>query len=265
MKKKILALALVLTLAMPVLTRADHDEDENEGQESTTFSVTSVSPSTVENGQANEITITGTGFGTIVQVGARLGEWEDNGKDDTDDVVALTSVTVVSDTTITATVPAGTEAENNEDITVYDSGVTPNLYFTLDNALTVHPSFMVYDNDGDSDGVVEVYQTNSRKTKTTFNLNVAGQSYKNKRWIKVRVGNKKGVITGISRTGGNSIVQVKFKYGKMAAGDYNISLTYKNRLKRAVQRNGKTKYRTTWETGTMTHDNAFSVLLRPSD
>lgn len=261
MKKEILALTLALALAIPVLARAD----QNEGQESTTFSVASVSPSTIENDQANEITLTGTGFRTIQQVGVQLGEWEDDRKDDTDDIMVLTNVTVVNDTTITATVPAGAEAENNEDITVFDSGVTPSLYFTLDNALTVHPSFILYDNDGDNDGIVEVYQTNSKSTKTTFSLNVVGQSYKNKRRLKVRVGNKKGVITGISRTDGDSIVRVKFKYGKMAVGDYNISLTYKNRLKRAVQSKGKTKYRNTWERGTITHNNAFSILLQPLD
>lgn len=252
---------LALAIAAPVLALADEDD----GRESTTFSVTSVTPATIENDRANEITITGTGFSSIATVGARLGEWQDDEKDDTDDAVALTNVTVINDTTITATVPAGAEAENDEDVTVFDSGVTPNSYFTLDNALTVHPSFMVYDNDEDLNGIVEVFQTSSKSAKTTFSLNVAGQSYKNKRWIKVRVGSKKGVITKITRTGGNSIVRVKFKYGKMAVGDYNISLIYKNRLKRAVQSRGKTKYRTFWETGTMTHNNAFSVRLQPVD
>ncbi|MDP1884611.1 MAG: hypothetical protein Q8L10_04555 [Candidatus Moranbacteria bacterium] len=260
MKQKILALALALAIAAPVLTRAN-----NNGVESTTFSVTSVSPSTVENYQANDITITGTGFSSIVQVGARLGEWIDNKKDDTDDAIALANVTVVDNTTITATVPVGAKAGDIKDVTVYDSGVTPNIYSTLDSALTVHPSFEVNDQDGDSDGIVEVYQTRSKNAKTVFSLTVAGQSYKNKRWIKVRVGNKKGVITGITRTGGNSIVRVKFKYGKMAAGNYDISLTYKNGLKKAVTRKGKTKYKTIWESGTMSSGNAFSVLLQQID
>jgi hypothetical protein len=260
MKQKILALALALAIAAPVLTRAN-----NNGVESTTFSVTSVSPSTVENYQTNDITITGTDFSSIVQVGARLGEWTDNKKDDTDDAVALANVTVVDDTTITATVPVGAKAGDIKDVTVYDSGVTPNIYSTLDSALTVHPSFEVNDQDGDSDGIVEVYQTRSKSAKTVFSLTVAGQSYKNKRWIKVRVGNKKGVITKITRTSGNSIVRVKFKYGKMAAGNYDISLTYKNRLRKAVTRNGKTRYRNIWESGTMSNGNAFSVLLQQID
>ncbi len=260
MKKKILALVLALALAVPVLAWADHDdEDENEGSESTTYTITSVSPSTIENYQANEITITGTGFSTIVQVGARLGEWEDDEKDDTDDNVALTNVTVVNNTTITATVPTGVEAEDEEDVTIYDSGVTPNTYYTLEDALTVHPSFEVDDEDGDDDQVVDVYQTSSKNAKAVFGLTVAGQSFKNKRWLKVRVGNKKGVITGITRTGGNTIVRVKFKYGKMAAGNYNVSLAYRNRLKKAVTRNGKTKYRNIWESGTMTNNNAFFI------
>ncbi|OGI26038.1 MAG: hypothetical protein A3J76_05505 [Candidatus Moranbacteria bacterium RBG_13_45_13] len=255
----LLTAALALALAMPVLARADHDDDENEGSESTTYTITSVSPSAIENYQSNEITITGTGFGTIVQVGAQLGEWEDDEKDDTDDVVALTNVTVVNGTTITATIPAGAEAEDNEDITVYDSGVTPNTYYTLEDALTVHPSFEVDDEDGDDDEIIEVDRTNLKSAKALFNLTVAGQSFKNKRWLKVRVGNKKGVISGITRTGDNTIVRVKFKYGKMAAGNYNISLTYKNRLKKAVTRNGKTKYRNIWESGTMTNNNAFVI------
>lgn len=261
MKKKFLALVLALALAVPALTLASN----NSGSESTTFSVASVSPSTVENYQTDEITITGTGFSSIVHIGARLGEWTDDKKDDTDNTVALTNATVVNNTTITATVPAGAEAGDIKDITVFDSGVTPNVYSTLDDALTIHPSFLVNDNDGDSDGIVEVYQTSSKSVQAVFGLTVAGQSYKNKKWLKVRVGNKKGVITKITRTGGNTIVRVKFKYGKMAAGNYNISLSYKNGLKKAVTRNGRTKYRTIWESGTMGNGNAFSVLLQPLD
>ncbi|MCX6766998.1 MAG: IPT/TIG domain-containing protein [Candidatus Moranbacteria bacterium] len=265
MRKKILALTLALAIAAPVLALASNDDGENNngGTESTTFSVTSVSPSTIENYQANDITITGTGFNSISHVGAHLGKFEDDEKDDTDDTGTLNNVTVVNDATITATIPAEADAGDMKSITVVDTGATPNTYFTLLDALTIHPSFEVNDRDGDNDGIVEVYQTNSKNAQAVFNLDVAGQSYKNKKWLKVRVGSKKGVISKVSRTGGNSIVSVKFKYGKMAAGNYDISLTYKNGLKKAVTRNGKTKYKTIWESGTMGNGNAFSVLLQP--
>lgn len=255
--KKILVFALSLALVAPIIASAD--DNESGGQKSTTFSVTSVSPSTIDNNQASQITITGSGFSTIVQVGAQLGEFEDNERDDTDDIGALTNVTIVNDTTITATVPASADADDERSVTVIDRGVTPNTYSTLGDALTIHPSFKIEDEDGDKDGIEEVEHSNSGSVKAVFNLTAAGQLYKNKRWLKVRVGNRKAVITKITRTGGNSIVRVKVKYGKMKAGSYNVSLTYKNRLKKAVTRNSKTKYRTIWERGTMTNNNMFVV------
>lgn len=258
MEKKLLALALTLALATPILARAD-DDNEGNGQKSTIFSVTSVSPSTIDNNQTNQITITGTGFGKIIQIGAQLGDFEDDQRDDTDDIGALTNVTVVNDTTITATVPASADADDERSITVIDRGVTPNTYSTLDDALTIHPSFQMEDEDGDNDGIEEVEYSDSGRVGATFNLNVTGQSYKSKRWLKASVGNKRATIVKVTRAGKNSIVRVKFKYGKMAAGNYNVKLVYKNRLKKGIQANNKTKYRNIWERGTITKNNAFAV------
>jgi len=54
------------------------------------------------------ITITGSGFSGIGDIRAKLGAWEDDKRDATDDSALPTNVSVVDDTTITATVPAGT-------------------------------------------------------------------------------------------------------------------------------------------------------------
>ena len=262
MKKKILVLALALALAVPALTSAKHKtiEDVN----SSSFTVLSVLPVTLENNVVNTITIKGTGFDSITTPAVKLGAWTDDPKDDTDDSFVLTGVSKTNDTTITATVPVGAIAENNQDITVYDTGVTPNTHFTLAKALTIHPSFGVNDQDSNINGVVEVFQSNSSSSSAVFSLTVSGKKFKNKRWLKLRVGSKKAVITRVSRSGSyDTIVRAKFKYGKMAVGLYDIALTYKDRLREGVARNNKTKYRTTWENGTMTTSNAFQILLQP--
>lgn len=263
MKKKILVFALALTLAMPVLAKTKFNPSDNENN-ATSFSITSVSQDSMENNSDMTVTITGSGFSTIGVLGVKLGQWTDNANDDTDDSFALTNFSLDSDTTISVTIPAGSPAENNQDITVFDSGADPNTHFTLQDAVTIHPSFQVNDQDGDNDGIVEVFQSSQSSAKAVFNLTVLGKRFKNKRWLKLKVGNKKAVITKISRSGNDTIVRAKFKYGKMAANNYNISLSYKDRLKYGVRSKNRLKYRNMRETGTMTSNNAFSVMLQPT-
>jgi hypothetical protein len=256
MKKKLLGTVLAITLIMPVITWADDDEED---ENNASYTITSVSPATVENLADTTITITGTGFSTITTVGARLGEWEDDEKDDTDDTFPLTNVTVVNNTTITATVPQGAEAEDEEDVTVYDSGVTPNTHYTLEDAITIHPSFEIDDEDGDEDGIVETDYSRNNSAKVFFNLTLQGKTIKKKRWLKVRVGRRPAKIVSLAKVGGATRIRARLNYGKMAAGQYNIKLTYKDRLTKRVRRNGKWKYRKHWENGTIASNNAFAV------
>lgn len=255
MKKKILVLALALVLAAPALGKTKFNSSIN--TDNASFTVSSVIPTTAENNVPTTITITGTKFLSTGTYHVKLGQWMDNSKDDTDDTYELIDVGRVSDESITATIPIGAMAENQQDLTVYDSNTATHA--TLQNAITVHPSMRVNDQDGDNDGIVEVFQSNSSSSKATFKLTVLGKSFKNKRWLKLRVGTKKAVITKVSRVGTTSVVSAKFKYGKMAVITSNISLTYKDRLKKGVVRKNKVTYRNTWERGTMTVSNAFSV------
>ena len=265
MNKKILMLGLILTLAVPLAVgakkRSNSPNPNNENNAS--FLVTSVEPATVENNKDTGITITGSGFSGIGDIRAKLGAWEDDKRDTTDDSALLTNVSVVDDTTITATVPAGTHAQNDQSLTVYDSG--DGTHYTLLKALSVHPSFSVNDTDtiNPKNQVMEVYQSGSSSSKANFSLTVLGKSFKNKRWLKVRVGNRKAVITKVTRSGNDSIVQVKFRYGKMADGKYNISFSYKERLKKGIARRNKVTYRNIWEKGTITVNDSFEVMLQP--
>lgn len=255
MKKRILVLALALMIAAPALGKTKFNSSIN--TDNASFAVSSVTPITAENNVPTTITITGTKFLSTGAYNVKLGQWMDNSKDDTDDTYELTDVVRVSDESITATIPIGAMAENQQDLTVYDSNTATHA--TLQNAITVHPSMQVNDQDGDNDGIVEVFQSSSKSSKTTFKLTVLGKSFKNKRWLKLKVGSKKAVITKVSRVGTTSVISAKFKYGKMAVSASNISLTYKDRMKYAVTRKNKLTYKNMWETGTMTANNAFSV------
>lgn len=268
MKKKLLVLALALLIAAPSLTSAKRkaSPNTNNANNTTAFSVYGVSPTTatsVENNVDTDITISGFGFSAITSgaVSAKLGVWEDDSKDNTDDAVTLGHVVYVNDTTITATVLAGSHAENNQDITVYDSVL--KTHYTKHNAISIHPSFTVNDQDGTVNGIVEVFKSNLSSSKTTFSLTVLGKSFKNKRWLKLKVGNKKAVITKVSRVGTTSVISAKYQYGKLAVGKYPIALTYKDRLKKGVVRKNKVTYRNSWEKGAMTVNDAFSVMLQP--
>jgi len=265
MKKKILMFGLILALATPVAAdvKKKSNAPNSNNENNASFSVTGVDPATAENNADTEITITGSGFSGISAVGAKLGTWEDDKKDETDNSVLLTNVSVVDDETITATVPAGTRAQNNQSLTVYDS--QNNSHYTLLEAISVHPSFSVNDTDTINSGnqIMEVYQSDSNSSKANFSLTVLGKSFKNKRWLKVQVGGRKAVIAKVTRSGNDSIVQVKFRYGKMAVGSYNISLSYRDRFKKGVVRKNKVTYRNVWEKGTITVNDSFEVMLQP--
>lgn len=252
MKKKLLVLALALLIAAPSLTSAKRkaSPNTNNANNTTAFSVLRVSLDEVDNNIENTITITGTGFSASTTYKAKLGVWQDDSKDNTDDSVDLTDVIYGGETTLTAKIPLGAHAQNNQDITVYDSVLS--THYTLADAIDVHPSFTV-------NGTVEVFKSDSSSSKATFSLTVLGKSFKNKRWLKLKVGNKKAVITKVSRVGTTSVISAKYQYGKLAVGKYPIALTYKDRLKKGVVRKNKVTYKNVWENGTMTVNNAFGV------
>ncbi|HBU24992.1 MAG TPA: hypothetical protein DEB07_02015 [Candidatus Moranbacteria bacterium] len=264
MKKKILVFVLALAIALPSFAGAKNNKKKSSNnannENNSSFTVSSVTPTEMNNDVATGLTITGSGFSNITTIGVKLGSWEDDSKDTTDDSVLLSNISVPDDSTILATIPAGTHAQDSQDLTVFDSGVTPNAHYTLKDAITIHPSLQVNDADGDNDGIVEVFQSTRSSSKTTFSLTVLGKSFKNKKWLKLKVGNKKAVITRVARSGEDTIIRAKFKYGKLAAGSYNISLTYKNRLKYSVTNRNKVRYRNMWERGTMTVNSGFSVV-----
>ncbi len=262
LKEKSLVMLLALAIALPVFAKADDSQGDNEGDNennTTTYVVTSISPSTFDNNVDTLITITGTGFSTISGLGVRLGKWQDDAKDDTDNIFPLTNANVVNDTTITATVPTGAIAEDRESITVYDSNVTPNTHYTLEHAINVHPSFEIDDEDGDSDGIVEENYSRSNSAKSFFNLTLQGKKIEKKKWIKTTIGKRQGKIVSVTNVGNDTKVRVKLNYGKMSAGQYNIKLNYKDRLRERVQKNHKWKYGNRWERGTETSNNAFVV------
>lgn len=252
-------IAALSIVAFPAITKADDNNETDEDENNSAYVITGVSPSTIENNAATNITITGTGFSTISQVGAQLGEWEDDEKDETDDIAPLTNVIVINDTTITATVPAGIEAEDEEDVTVFDNGVSPSTHYTFEEAFTVHPSMEVDDEDEDDNDVIEVDHSNSNKLKTYFSLTVKGKIIEKKKWLKVKVGNRQAKIVRITRSGRNTVIRTRFSYGKMATNLYNVKLTYKDRLKKQISRNGKKKYINRWDRGSLTYNNAFQV------
>jgi len=49
----------------------------------------------------------------------------------------------------------------------------------------------------------------------------------------------------------------------MADGKYDISFSYKERLKKEIARRNKVTYRNIWEKGIITVDDSFEVILQP--
>jgi len=129
----------------------------------------------------------------------------------------------------------------------------------LDSAITVHPSFDIDDEDENNDGIVEKNYNSHNSAKVFFGLTLQGKTIEKKKWFKVRVGERLGRIIGVSNSGDDTRIRVRLNYGKMPAGQYNVKLTYKDRLKKKLSKNGKPKYRKYWEKETITNDNSFVV------
>jgi len=74
-------------------------------------------------------------------------------------------------------------------------------------------------------------------TLTAKNLNLA-KGFK-KSWVTVRINNRKMKIIRVRNSGANLSVVTSFAYGKWARNNYNVSLSYKNKVKKSWQKGVK--------------------------
>lgn len=100
----------------------------------------------------------------------------------------------------------------------------------------------------------------SKKAKTRISYTFTNLSLTKKKYVTMRIGNKKVKVTGVRRSGNDSIVTVELKYGRWPVGNYNLAMSYKNKTKIAYTKKGKTKYRNGWERGSVSQNSILQIL-----
>jgi hypothetical protein len=76
----------------------------------------------------------------------------------------------------------------------------------------------------------------------------------------MKLGGRKVKVISVRRSGSDSIVVVEVNYGKWPVGNYSLAMSYKNQIRVAYIKKGKTKYRKGWERGSVSQDNVLSIL-----
>lgn len=256
--KKGLSLFLALAVAAPVLvsasSRAEFEDEDDDDSPNATFTVTAVSPETFTNIGDTTVTVTGTGFDSISQLKVQLGEWDDDSRDESDDAVIMTSPTVVGATQITAVIPVGSKVHDHIDLTVVDEA--NGTHVTYKRALSGEGSIDIDDNEDSA-----VLSSRS-SAKTSMTATLEGRTIEKKGWVKARIGSRPVKIVSISRSGTNTVVKMRLRYGKLAAGSYDLVLTYKDQVVEPVLKNKKVKYQKFTERGTIRQTDAFEVTAQ---
>ena len=247
-QKKVLIISLIapILLAGCFLFALSAKADEDNGN----FTVSLVNPSEINNGSSRAVTITGTGFTSITKVAIYdknfgVVEKESN-------LTPLVS-NFVNDTEITATIPAGTLAGQ------YDLWVYENL---IDSYYVKYDAFQV-NSEVSADNSI-FYVSNSKSAKAKVNVTYKGVVFSKKKWVKARVNGKNIPILKLTRSGSDSTIKLNLNYKNWKEGDYSLVLRYKNRIHQRYVKKNKFKYRTVWETGTITSGNIFSILKQPT-
>jgi len=214
-----------------------------------TFTITSVDNSDINNGSDQTITIHGTGFTSGLKVAIYDNNYGvvRNGND----LTALVS-NFVSDTEITATIPASTIA-GQYDLWVYEN--TETSYYVKDGAIHVNPEI--------STDTSVLYFNSSKSAKAKINITYKGAVFSNKRWVKVRSNGKNIPILKITRSENDSTVKLNLNFRNWQAQDYDIILNYKNRIRQRYEKKNRIHYRNVWEKGTITADSIFSIRQQP--
>jgi len=244
--------ALICSLVAPVVLAGcffcafSAKADENIG----TLTVSSVDISEIDNVSSHAVTITGTGFTSSTKVALYdknfgVVEKESN-------LTPLVS-SFVSETEITATIPAGTLA-GQYDLWVYENLI--DSYYVKYNAFQVNCEVS-------ADNAV-FYVSNSKSAKAKVNVTYKGVVFSKKKWVKARANGKNIPVLKLTRSGNDSTIKLNLNYKNWKEGYYDLVLRYKNRIHQRYVKKNKFKYRSVWEIGTITSGNIFSILKQPT-
>jgi len=217
--------------------------DESSGE----FSITSVEPASFSNEADQTITLTGSGFYSGLWVGLH---YSINGViTDLSDLTDLKDVTIVSSEQATAVVPAGTRA-GQYDIFMYQPDADP--YYYMEAAVEIGSQT--------STDTPELQFNGTKSARKKVNVTYRGLVMTKKKWVKARINGKNIPITKLRRSGNDTTITLNLKYKKWPMGSYALILSYKNRVKVKTEKNGKVRYRKTWEKGRVQSDNLFSII-----
>jgi|GEM_PF-2909738 len=100
----------------------------------------------------------------------------------------------------------------------------------------------------------------SKKAKRSITFTFKDLSLTNKKYVKVRLNGRKVTTMRVSRSGNDSLVTITLKYGRWPVGNYTLTMSYKNQIKVAYLKKGKTKYRMSWKSGSVTSENILSII-----
>jgi|GEM_PF-1792314 len=102
--------------------------------------------------------------------------------------------------------------------------------------------------------------SSSKKVKKRITFTFKDLTLTNKKYVKVRLNGRKVKVMRVRRSGNDSLVTVSLKYGRWPAGNYTLTMSYKNQIKVAYLKKGKTKYRKGWQTGSVTSENILTII-----
>jgi peptidoglycan/xylan/chitin deacetylase (PgdA/CDA1 family) len=101
----------------------------------------------------------------------------------------------------------------------------------------------------------------SKKAKSKMVLTFHDLALTKKKWVKVRINGRRVTVSSVRRSGNDSLVTVTLKYKNWGVGDYSVFMTYKNQIKIPYKTSkGKTKYRKSWESGSVNSEKLFSII-----
>ena len=112
----------------------------------------------------------------------------------------------------------------------------------------------------DSFALSSVVYSERSDAKASLTAIIDGVAINNKSWIKASIGGKPVHILSVKNDGENTTVEMKYDYGKLPVGVYDLVITYKKQVLKEVEVGGEVKYKKAFEKGTFVEAGAFQVV-----
>jgi hypothetical protein len=100
----------------------------------------------------------------------------------------------------------------------------------------------------------------SKKAKKRISYTFTNLSLTNKKYVKMTLSGRRLKVISVRRSDTDSIVTIELKYAKWGTGNYNLAMSYKNKVKIPYEKRGKIKFRKGWESGSVSSENILSII-----